>query len=204
MNSNRHVATILSWLTMEVAWETLRPADACIAFGGATRAVPEAAAQAYHAKLAPIIVCTGAKTPLTEHLPFSSEAEFFADICRGLHVPDSALIIEPRATNTGENVRFALELLRQSGIEPRILLLAAKPFHQRRVVQTVARWLPDCAVQCLPVLFTQEQYTSLRGYTYEERLVHEVERLQTYPSQGFIAPVVIPTEVVDACDALRV
>ncbi|TWU79073.1 hypothetical protein ED733_008643 [Metarhizium rileyi] len=47
-----------------------------------------------------------------------TEAEAFTDIARRMGVPDDKIIVEPRATNTGGNVRF---------VHPRSLILVQKP-----------------------------------------------------------------------------
>ena len=67
----------------------------------------------------------------------------YADEAVALGVPVDRITLEPRASNTAENVRFARELLCRNGVHPRNVVLATKPFMQRRVWATMAVEWPE-------------------------------------------------------------
>ncbi|MCV5246818.1 YdcF family protein, partial [Escherichia coli] len=71
----------------------------------------------YHQKLAPLIVFSGGEGRFTDGLFEKSEAETFADIARLAGVPSDAILVETRSTNSGENVRFTEQLLKEKGIQ---------------------------------------------------------------------------------------
>ncbi|MEX0917048.1 MAG: YdcF family protein [Candidatus Paceibacterota bacterium] len=52
----------------------------------------------------------------------STEAEVFADIAREKGVPDGAILIENKSQNTGDNYKFALELLKQKAINHKTII----------------------------------------------------------------------------------
>ena len=50
-----------------------------------------------------------------------------------LGVPQSAIIIEPEAANTGQNITFSRRVLADAGITPNLVMLISKPYMQRRL-----------------------------------------------------------------------
>lgn len=65
-----------------------------------------------------------------------AEAELIRRLCIGDGVPDTAILVEPRAATTDENIRRALPILRARGID-RVVLVTDR-FHARRAAM-VAR-----------------------------------------------------------------
>ena len=54
----------------------------------------------------------------------------FAEVLRARGVPDSALLLEDRSTNTGENIRFTRELLARRGLEVKSVTAVQKPYRR--------------------------------------------------------------------------
>jgi uncharacterized SAM-binding protein YcdF (DUF218 family) len=71
------------------------------------------------------------------------EAERFAEIAIGKSVPREKILIENKATNTGENFRFSYELLKKKGINYKKIILAQKPFMLRRTYATFKKQWPE-------------------------------------------------------------
>ena len=95
--------------------------------------------------LAPLVVMSarqGARHTVSSR---KGEAELFADEARARGVPDEALLLETRATNTGENVRFTRELLTARGLFPKKVLAVQKPYAERRVLVSLRRYWPGVA-----------------------------------------------------------
>ena len=76
------------------------------------------AAKLYHAGLFPEVVFSGANSPTTAEVFPRGEAVHFSEHAPELGVPASAIIIEPAATNTGENITRSRDALREAGIQP--------------------------------------------------------------------------------------
>ena len=86
--------------------------------------------------LAPLVLFSGARGNFTQDLE-TTEAEWLANAAYKKGVPREAMIIEPNATNTGENIRFARSLLgeRYGGVEiadTKKYIVVQKPFMLRR------------------------------------------------------------------------
>ncbi|HSI20857.1 MAG TPA: YdcF family protein [Verrucomicrobiae bacterium] len=201
MNTQEALHLLLSYLSPA---EDPLPADAVIAFGNYHAPVAQKAAQLVLDGLAPLLVCTGGKSTLTEHLvPAPSEAEWFADIAMKLGVPKEKILMEPHASNTGENVQNALHLLQEKGIQPKTLLFVSIPFHLRRVQLTFAKQAPDIRTIPIRVNFAASDRPIISKYSFEERILAELERLHDYPAQGFTVPADIPPQVLEAESILR-
>src|SRR5512147_2259214 len=85
----------------------LQEADAIIALGSHDLRVAERAADVYLAGWAPILVCSGYLGSLTEGLWQQAEAALFAEVAVDKGVPRDKILLEDRATHTGENVAFS-------------------------------------------------------------------------------------------------
>ena len=80
----------------------LRPVDLGVGLGSHDLGVATYTAELYHQGMFPRIVFTGANAPTTiERFP-RGEAVHYREHALELGVPDSAILVEPKATNTGE------------------------------------------------------------------------------------------------------
>ncbi len=86
------------------------PADAIIALGTNDLRVAEFAAGLYHAGFGKWLLCTGSIAHQGDLLatPWDrTEAEMYAQIALDHGVPRDRILLEKRATNTAENIRFS-------------------------------------------------------------------------------------------------
>ncbi len=129
------------------------PADVALVFGysdpegAAIRA--RHAAQLYRAGHVPWLLFSGGCT----HPGEPSEAESMAEVARALGVPNSAILLEPHARTTFENVAHTVTLLGELGILPRLstLLLVSCPWHMGRVWRLARRsFSPTVRLLCCP------------------------------------------------------
>ncbi|KAM7214614.1 DUF218 domain containing protein [Rhypophila decipiens] len=119
--------------------------------GGGPPEIPLGAYQYSH------LIFSGKVGALTaNHHHFSdgrAEATVFADIASSApyHIPPDKIIIEPSATNTGENVRFTYALLNESGlldgsgpekVKITKFVLVQKPYMERRTFATFVKQWP--------------------------------------------------------------
>lgn len=137
------------------------------------------------------------------------EADAFADELARLYpgLPRDSVVIENRSTNTGENVRFTLDLLaaRHPDLLPgaglRSALLVASPARLRRVRLTWRRQAPSVAAWGLAPGATCESEAALhaaKGIDYPALLVGEIDRLLAYPARGWIAAEPVPPPILAA------
>ncbi len=179
------------------------PAEAIVVLGTNDLRVAEFAASLYHRGYGRLMVCSGGNAHQGDLLATNwgkTEAEMFAGVAVERGVPCSAILLEPRATNTAENLRFTRELLRERGLTPRNVVLAVKPFMQRRVWATMSVEWPEMPATLASPKMTLDEY-----FTPElppEKVIHimmgDLQRIWIYARRGWSAPQRIPPEVKQA------
>lgn len=158
------------------------------------------AAALYLRGLAPLIVCTGGFGKMTEGMFSKPEAEMFAERCVTAGVPETAILTECRASNTGENFTFSREKLASLGIAPKIGIATSKPYMARRVWATGTKQWPEVKwITSVPALSFAEYVTP--PITLEstiQLMVGDLQRLRVYEEKGFQAHVDVPASVWEA------
>lgn len=155
-----------------------------------------------------------------------SEAAILKDIAHQFwKVPNEKIILEEKSTNCGENARFSVAKMAESGLSPARVLIVQDPTMQRRTVATFARvWQGDAQAPELlswpgvvPELIEGEQGSVFAGEAeglwplerYVSLALGEIPRLRDdatgYGPQGrdFIVHVDIPPQVMAAWHALQ-
>jgi uncharacterized SAM-binding protein YcdF (DUF218 family) len=178
------------------------PADAVFCLCSLDVRVARHAAQLYLDVLAPLLIFSGDSGLLTAGLFGKPEAEHFADVARAMGVPDAALVVEPRATNTGENVRFTHALLAERGLKLERLLLVQKPYMERRTFATFSKQWPDAdakfSVTSPPAEWDAYPDAENPRGLVTSIMVGDLVKIREYPARGFQIEQEIPQEVWDA------
>lgn len=184
----------------------LEPSDAVFALCSLDTRVAVRAAQLWLDGFGTYLIYSGGVGKLTEARFTKPEAEVFADIARGMGVPEDKIIVEPNSTNTGENVRFTYALLKERSIPSKSLILVQKPYMERRTYATFKKQWPDP-----DTTFTvTSPQLNLQEYPDEENprdlvisvMVGDLVRIREYPAKGFQIPQDIPDSVWDSCQRL--
>ncbi|MFC3448108.1 YdcF family protein [Amycolatopsis speibonae] len=182
----------------------LRPADVGIGLGSHDLGVATFTAELFHAGTFPLIVFTGANAPTTvERFP-RGEAVHYREHALELGVPDDAILIEPEARNTGENVTFTRRLLESRGIEAGSVVLVSRPYQQRRAYATCKKLWPEVEVRCASRPLPLDDYIESIGDVDRviNMLVGDTQRITVYAERGFATQQEVPSNVVEAYDRL--
>jgi len=170
-----------------------RSADAIVGLGSYDLRVAERCAELYQAGFAPVIVFTGSAGNWTSGLYSSSEAAAFRDQVFESGVPEAAIMLEEKATNIGENLRFSKALLPAA----RTVILVTKPQTQRRCLATAEQqWQSAETIVTAPLHGLTEQPTP--HHTMEDlicEMVGDVWRMTAYPQRGFQSEQPVPDTV---------
>ena len=167
-----------------LVYDDLSAVDLIIGLGSYDLRVADRCAELFHQGLAGRILFTGKSGNWTGNLYEGTEAEAFAVRARELGVPATSIMIEPRATNIGENIRFSRAM---AGSEVRGSIIVTKPQTQRRAYATVrAQWPEVEALVTAPLTHFEDQPTEaypLEMFIHE--MVGDVQRIRDYPAKGF-------------------
>ncbi|MBX9423815.1 YdcF family protein [Streptomyces lateritius] len=183
---------------------TPRPCSVAIGLGSHDLGVADAAADLYKRGMTPLLVFTGATSPTTRERMPRGEAVHYRERAIELGVPDSAVMVEPRARNTGENIRFARDLLAEAGIEVSSVLLISKPYEERRAYATARKLWSEVEIVSASSPMTLHDYIDSIGDArlVIDMLVGALQRLLVYPEQGFMISQQVPVDVLNAYDRL--
>ncbi|HHX8313149.1 TPA: YdcF family protein [Vibrio diabolicus] len=203
MKLYRHIETL--WDYMQLKHE-LKPADCLFVMCSNDVRVAEHAANLYHQKLAPLIVFSGGEGRFTDGLFEKSEAETFAEIAKMSGVPSEVILLEAESTNSGENVRFTEQRLKEEGKNCSSFILVQKPFMERRAIATFEKqWQSP---------YSQLQVSSTAHPFFEyinedmplmmvlEALMEDFSRVKSYPEKGFQTEQSIPPQVESSYQVL--
>lgn len=181
-----------------------RPCSAAIGLGSHDLGVANTAADLYHAGLFPMIVFSGGNSPTTAARFPRGEAIHYREHALELSVPGDAVLVEPKAGNTGQNITFSREVLREAAVEIDALLLICKPYMERRAYATCRKVWPEVDVVCASEPLEFDDYVKAMSdeKLVVDMLVGDLQRLIEYPKLGFAIEQEIPGDVHAAYERL--
>ena len=120
------------------------PSDIAMVFGAVDEIVmgqrARRGAELYLAGYVPRLLLTGGCVPVRGY----PESAWMAECVQKYGVPNSALLLEDRSSNTFENVMMSVRLLRERGFLNKIgtIALVSSEWHMRRVLLTAKKYFP--------------------------------------------------------------
>ncbi|MEU1695096.1 YdcF family protein [Streptomyces hirsutus] len=200
-----------AWADAQRLWDfqqmghDVRPCSVAIGLGSHDLGVADTTADLYHRGMMPLIVFTEATSRTTRDRMPRGEAEHYRERAIELGVPADAVLVEPRARNTGENISFSRALLEVQRASVSSVLLVSKPYEERRAYATARKLWPEVEWVSVSTPMTLADYVDSIG---DARLVLDMlagaqQRLMIYPQQGFMIEQRIPDAVAAAYERLR-
>ncbi|MEV7035133.1 YdcF family protein [Streptomyces sp. NPDC093272] len=200
-----------AWVDAQTLWDFQqmghqpRPCSVAVGLGSHDLGVADTTAELYHRGMFPLVVFTGATSRTTQERMPRGEAEHYRERAVELGVPAEAILVEPEARNTGDNIRFSREVLEEVGVPVSSVLLVSKPYEERRSYATARKLWPGVEWVCASTPMTLTEYIDSIG---DARLVLDMmvgaqQRLMIYPRQGFMIEQEIPDDVRAAFERLR-
>jgi len=165
----------------------LAKADVCIVFGNHHPVhMAEQAAKLYKQGYTSTIVVSGG-------VPVKGdgrlEAHYMRDVLLAKGVPASAILVEDKATNTGENVIFSKALLeKEKGVGAVKSIIALGHIQaSRRFLMTLERWWPET----VKMFTTTNCFKASRELWYtdpafKQAILNQYKRIAPYKALGFI------------------
>jgi uncharacterized SAM-binding protein YcdF (DUF218 family) len=147
--------------------------------GGGAQERLARAVELYRAKYAPVLILSSG------YVYSFQEADVMRAMAIDQGVPDSAIMLEQRATNTLQNVKFVDDILRDRRWTS--ILLVSSPYHMRRAVLVWKK--QDPGVQVVPTPVRQSQfYDHTRGANFEQvrGIIQEYIAIFAYWRRGWL------------------
>lgn len=194
--------TALDWSDARLLWDyhhlehRLSRCDVAVGLGCRDLAVAEYAAELYRRGLFPEVVFSGGVARAGDLFP-SGEGEAFRGRARACGVPDSAIWVEPRAGNTGENIAFSRRLLEDAGRTVRSVLLVSMPTMERRAFATCRKKWPEVDIVCASEPVGLAEYVTRTGDPVRmiNVIVADMQRVLVYPTHGFAIAQPVPDDI---------
>lgn len=198
---------------LQVIWDYmlvgqgLSAADCIFMLGSYDIRVANYAIDLFHKGYAPFLLFSGGVVQRNEALDVFwdlPEADYFARCAMARGVPAEHILVENRATNTGENFLFARDLLRRKGLDFEAFILVQKPFMERRVLATAQKlWQDvDFVVTSPPISCADYLDGDLPREALIQYIVGDFQRVKVYGDKGYQMPQHIPDDVWDAFEQL--
>ncbi|WP_326722023.1 YdcF family protein [Streptomyces sp. NBC_00243] len=203
--------SVKAWADAQRLWDFQqmghepRPCSVAIGLGSHDLGVADTTVDLYQRGMAPLIVFTGATSRTTRERMPRGEAEHYRERAIELGVPAGAILVEPQARNTGENIRFSRALLQDRSVPVSAVLLVSKPYEERRAYATARKLWPDVEWVSASIPMTLSEYVdSIQDARLViDMLVGAQQRLIVYPRQGFMIEQEIPGDVAAAYERLK-
>jgi uncharacterized SAM-binding protein YcdF (DUF218 family) len=185
---------------------TLQPSDCIFVLGSHDLRVADRGAELYLQGWAPVLIFSGGLGNVTKDIWTETEADQFARIAINKGVPPEAILVENKSTNTGENIVFTQQLLKEKGLDPQKFIVVQKPYMERRSYATFKKHWPD-----KQLLVTSPQISFADYPTADisiERVINimtgDLQRIRIYPQKGFQVYQEIPEHTRLACNFITI
>jgi len=182
----------------------LQKSDCIMALGSHDLRVADRAAELWLEGWAPLLLVSGGLGNLTQDIWTVPEADQFAEIAVRKGVPQSAILIENKSTNSGENIDFSRKLLEAHHLDPEKIIVVQKPYMERRSLATFEKRWPGKDLRVTSPQLDFEAYCN--DEIPMERVINimvgDLQRIRIYPARGFQIEQDIPDEVWDAYEQL--
>lgn len=183
---------------------TLEKSGCILVLGSHDLRVAERGADVYLQGWAPLLIFSGGLGNLTKGIWKESEADKFSRIALDKGVPAEAIFIENKSTNTGENILFTQQLLREKNLDPETFILVQKPYMERRSYATFKKHWPEKNLIVTSPQLSFEEYPDpdIPLERVINIMVGDLQRIKVYPGKGFQIPQKIPADVWQAYEML--
>lgn len=180
--------------------------DLIIGLGVQDVRVAERSAQLFLDGYGKEVIFSGGYGRITKNTNSATEAETFKQIALGMGVPSDNILLEDKASNTGENIRFTQELIESMENIPSSMIIVTKPYMERRVLATFMKvWSgPDIDIIITsPEISYEESYNEqISKDLFLNVMVGDLQRVKLYPEKGFQIEQDIPANVWNAYEEL--
>jgi len=160
-------------------------ADLIIVPGSSQRQPLQKAINLYKKGFAPKILFTGGFNPKIG----KKEGDLGKKMALEAKVPPKEILTENNSTNTYENAKEGLKIIKRHKIACKKIILVSQTYHARRVKMTFAKFFPESELIIYPV--TDERKITPKNWWKDERktakVMEEVEKIGKYFLKGHLS-----------------
>ncbi len=140
------------------------------------------------------LVISGKFGNWTRHIWNEPESQIFYDRAISNGISEAQILVEPNATNFGENISFTKLLIPQA----KTVTFVSKPNSLLRVKLTVEAQWPEvnAHVSCPEIEFPGEVSNIIGVWGVINEMTGDIERIQKYPKLGYQANHLLPDNII--------
>jgi len=185
--------------------QDIEKCDLIIGCGCANLDIPLKCVQLFKSGYGKKILFAGGVGKITKEKFNKPEALIYQEIALENGIDKKDILIEDKSTNTGDNFRFSLEVLKKNGVKADKILIVHKPLNERRTYLTAKKILKDKDIFITSYDMTFDKYfdnlsnKSIDSIVKEiSVIVGDIQRIKVYPQFGWLEQDEIPNRVIEA------
>lgn len=188
--------------------EDLTKSEIILGFGSHDLNVAKKCAQLYLDGYGNKIIFTGGFGRITKNLWKMTEADKFAQVAIDMGVSKEDIIIENKASNTGENITNTKALLNFINLHPSSFIIVDKPYRERRTYATLKKQWAEINFYITSPDYSYEEYCDfysngeISKNEFISIMVGDLQRIDLYSKNGFQIKQEIPDDVLNAYNKL--
>lgn len=191
---------------LEILWEylllshKLERVDAIIGFGSNDLGVAEKSVQLFKNGFADKIIFSGGIGKGTKDW-MKSEADYFRDIAIKSGIDKEVIYVENKSTNSGENIAFTKELIKQKRLNVKSAIIVHQPNMGRRIYATLKKQWSELNIIVADRNISLNEYLNdmRKNFVSEEEVINNIvgdfQRISKYVELGYQIPMKIPEDV---------
>lgn len=197
MDENYYAKIIWEYMC---TYDTLSTADLVLLCGNDDDRTAVYTAELYKKGLAPLVLVSGSGSAKNKEGYMTNEAKRLASVMIEKGIPEQSILVEEQATNSGENVVFSQQLLKEKSVKVESIILVHKLYMTRRARATfLKQWTgPEYQVTSMPISYDEYKNGYGDDTNFLNFLVGDFLRMREYAKLGFQIEEEIPSNVWDA------
>lgn len=194
--------------SLKVIWnymnlkQSIPKCDIIIGCGCTNIDIPVKCAKLYHEGYASRILFVGGYGKITKTAFKKPEAIIFKEFALKEGVNKKNIYVETKSTNTGDNFKFALKIIKKYNLKADKILIVHNKFNERRTLSCAKTILKDRELYITsPDITFKEFIKKLENKNIMDvisNIVGDIERIMVYPQLGWQIENKVPKKVLEA------
>lgn len=182
----------------------LKKCDIIIGNGCSSLDIPVRCSELLKKNYGKLILFTGGLGKITNEIFNKSEAEIYRDIAIAHGVDKDRILIENKSTNTGDNFRFSIKLLKTKNINVDKILIVHSKLSERRTLNCAKAIIKNKKLIITSPNITFDEYinklnskSEIEIYNILSVIAGDIQRLIIFPQFGWQIEQYVPQHIIN-------
>jgi len=190
--------------------QKIEKSDLIIGCGCKSLEIPRKCSELLKLNYANKILFAGGYGRITSKEFKKPEAEIYREIALKEGINEDQIYIENKSTNTGDNFRFSLKIIKENNIEAKKIIIVHNKMSERRTYSTAKAIIKDCELYITSTNVVFDEFINKIKLRTEKdvndiisSILADVQRIIIYPQFGWQIENEVPDEVIKAYYLLK-